>query len=206
MTGQSTGHLPLQAKGRYYFRRLFFWLYPDRFRGWCARFQQGAVAAASPMCLGKRSIFTVARGGEVRVGRNFRTCRDVEIVVYAGGRLEIGDDVYFGHASVVVCSGQMRIGSDTLIADMVTIRDKNHGVAPGKLIRETESAPKDIAIGQNCWLGSKVTVTAGSRIGNNVVVGANAVVTGEFGDNVLLGGIPAEVIRAIECGFSGARA
>ena len=138
--------------------------------------------------------------GEARVGKRFRTCRDVEIVVYPGGCLDIGDDVYVGHASVIACSGHLRIGSDTLIADMVTIRDKDHGIAPGILIRKNEGSVKEISIGRNCWLGSKVTVTAGAAIGDNVVVGANAVVTKRFGNNLLLGGVPAVVIHPIECG------
>jgi acetyltransferase-like isoleucine patch superfamily enzyme len=185
---------------RYYFWRLFSWARPDSIRGRLAAFQPGNLVTASPMLLGKRVIFQVARGGEARVGKCFRTCRDVEILVYPGGRLDIGDHVYVGHASVIACSGHLSIGSDTLIADMVTIRDKDHGIAPGTLIRKSKGNVREISIGHNCWLGSKVTVTAGSAMGDNVVVGANSVVTKRFGNNLLLGGVPALVIRSIECG------
>lgn len=188
------------TKFRYYINRLFFWLKPGYARGLIARFQPGVVISAAPMFLGKRTIFKVAQGGEIKVGDNFKTCRDVEIQVYRGGRMEIGDNVYVGHGSVIVCSGHMQIGSDTMIADMVTIRDKNHSFEPGKLIRETPGVVRNISIGRNCWLGSKVTVLAGAQLGNNVVVGANAVVTKTFGDNVLIGGVPAQIIREIECG------
>lgn len=37
----------------------------------------------------------------------------------------------------------------------------------------------------------------GSSVGSNVVVAAGAVVTGCFGDNVIIGGVPAKVIGTI---------
>jgi len=44
-------------------------------------------------------------------------------------------------------------------------------------------------IGENCWVGSKVTVLGGVTIGNNCVIAA--VVTGSILDNILIGGVPA---------------
>lgn len=52
-------------------------------------------------------------------------------------------------------------------------------------------------------LGNNVTICAGARvigrisIGNNVIIGANAVVTNNVPDNVIVGGIPAKVIKKI---------
>ncbi len=184
------------------FLRLLYRFYPDFLRGWLSRFQPGIVVTATPMSLGKRIIFKASEGAEIRIGRHFKTCRDVEIVVYPGGRLEIGDDVYIGHSSVIACSGVMRIGNDTLIADMVTIRDNEHGFEAGKFIRKSAFVQKDILIGSNCWLCSKVTMTAGSALGDNVIVGANSVVTKKFGCNVLLGGVPAHVLRSTDCGHA----
>ena len=45
------------------------------------------------------------------------------------------------------------------------------------------------------WLGGNVTVLPGVTIGNNVVVGAGAVVTKDIPDNSLAVGIPAKVVR-----------
>jgi len=53
-----------------------------------------------------------------------------------------------------------------------------------------------IEIGENCWLASNVTITAGVKIGNHVVVAAGAVVTKPFEqDNLLIGGVPAKIIK-----------
>lgn len=53
-------------------------------------------------------------------------------------------------------------------------------------------------------IGHYVSVSTGARvigpvsIGNNVVIGANAVVTKDFGSNVILGGVPAIIIKHIK--------
>ena len=48
------------------------------------------------------------------------------------------------------------------------------------------------------WLGGNVTVLPGVTIGNNVVVGAGAVVTKDIPDNSLALGVPAKVVRQLE--------
>jgi acetyltransferase-like isoleucine patch superfamily enzyme len=45
------------------------------------------------------------------------------------------------------------------------------------------------------WLGTGVKVLDGVRIGGDVVVGANAVVTEDLPDAVVAAGIPAKVVR-----------
>ena len=76
-------------------------------------------------------------------------------------------------------------------------------------------------IGENFWINQQVTlgykdntrapiigdnvmVTCGAKvlgpiaIGNNVVVGANAVVVKDVEDNVVVGGIPAKIIKRLD--------
>ena len=54
-----------------------------------------------------------------------------------------------------------------------------------------------ITIGDNFWAGGGDTILPGVTLGDNVVAGAGAVVTKSFGDNVVLGGNPARVIKEI---------
>ena len=54
-----------------------------------------------------------------------------------------------------------------------------------------------IRIGDNFWAGGGVIVLPGVTLGNNVVAGAGAVITKSFGDNVVLAGNPARVIKEI---------
>lgn len=54
-----------------------------------------------------------------------------------------------------------------------------------------------IIIGNNCWIGGHATINPGVKLGHNVVVASGAVVTKSFGDNVVIGGNPAKVIKKI---------
>jgi maltose O-acetyltransferase len=48
------------------------------------------------------------------------------------------------------------------------------------------------------WIGANATICQGVTLGNNVVVGAGAVVTKNFPDDVVLAGVPAKVIKEID--------
>lgn len=53
-------------------------------------------------------------------------------------------------------------------------------------------------IGDNCFIGMNSIILMGSRIGNNVIVGAGSVVHGEIPDNVVVAGNPAKVICTLD--------
>lgn len=125
------------------------------------------------------------------MGRQCSFDRDVEIVVYRGGRLVLGDQVYVGHGSTIACADTIEIGADTMVADLVSIRDMNHRRIPGQLLRESGLETRSVHIGSNCWIASKATIVAGADIGDNVTVGANAVVVGRVNADSTVGGIPA---------------
>lgn len=50
-------------------------------------------------------------------------------------------------------------------------------------------------IGHNVWIGAGCIVLDGVTLGNNVIVAAGAVVTKSFGDDCIIGGVPARIIR-----------
>ena len=59
---------------------------------------------------------------------------------------------------------------------------------------------KAVSIGNNCWLGGNAVILPGVHLGNNVIVGGGAVVTKSFGDNVVIAGNPAQVIKHLQEG------
>ena len=67
-----------------------------------------------------------------------------------------------------------------------------------KVIISALTIPAPIVLGRNVWVGSNSTILAGVTIGDNAVVAAGAVVTKDVPDNVIVGGVPAKVIRHIE--------
>lgn len=53
-------------------------------------------------------------------------------------------------------------------------------------------------IGDNVFIGVNATILMGAHVGDNSVVGAGAVVTGSFPDNVVIAGNPARVVCTVE--------
>jgi acetyltransferase-like isoleucine patch superfamily enzyme len=47
------------------------------------------------------------------------------------------------------------------------------------------------------WIGDKVTILGGITIGDNVIIGANSVVTHDIQSNCMVVGMPAKVIKEV---------
>ena len=110
--------------------------------------------------------------------------------------IHIGHKVAFNNnCTVMSCVGitigdRCRIGSEVQIIDF-----DGHGIMPSQ--RHTVGRMKKIEIGENVWIGNRVTLLSGTVIGDNSVVAAGAVVKGEFPANVMIGGVPARIIKNI---------
>lgn len=74
---------------------------------------------------------------------------------------------------------------------------KNCTILPGTVIGNKHLNGDDswVYIGDNCYIGLGVKIFGQVKIGNNVTIGANAVVTHDIPDNAIVGGIPAKIIR-----------
>ena len=89
------------------------------------------------------------------------------------------------------------LGDNLLMGPGVSIQGANHGTDKCDLpMMQQERINKgDIVIGNDCWLGSNVTVTAGVHIADGVIVAAGAVVTKSIDEPyTIVGGVPAKII------------
>ena len=98
---------------------------------------------------------------------------------------EIGPGLCVGHAIAggIIMNDKTRIGKNCNIHHGVTIGVKNRGCAVGVPV-----------FGDNVYIGPGAKVIGGIRIGNNVAIGANAVVTHDVPDNAVVGGVPARIL------------
>lgn len=98
-------------------------------------------------------------------------------------RTKILPGLAISHHGYVLVSGSSIIGSNCFLRPGVVLGGKSlFDVGPQ-------------IIGDNVEFGVGSKVIGGVKIGDNVTVGANAVVTHDTPDNCVVGGIPAKVIR-----------
>jgi acetyltransferase-like isoleucine patch superfamily enzyme len=87
---------------------------------------------------------------------------------------------------------RLTIGEGTIWAPNVCIRTGNHD-----LLDRKKYHCSNITIGKNCWIGFGAVILPGVILGDNVTVAANAVVTKSFPSNMLIGGIPARILKEV---------
>lgn len=117
---------------------------------------------------------------------------------YQESRIDIGDRVATNNNIFICCKEKISIGDDCLIGHNVEFCDfDGHPIEPSQR-RNGDGLVEPIFIGKNVWFGNNVLVLRGTQIGDNSIVAAGAVVKGKFGNNVIIGGIPAKVIKTIE--------
>jgi acetyltransferase-like isoleucine patch superfamily enzyme len=81
----------------------------------------------------------------------------------------------------------------------ISFHSENHNYEDtSRLIREQGVTSKGIKLGNNIWVGAKATFLDGSQVGDNSVVAAGTVVKGVFPNNVIIGGVPAKILKVIE--------
>jgi len=137
----------------------------------------------------------MSEGGHISFGTG--CVLDQDLTVESSGSLRVGNGTIFGHHCTLGVKEAVVIGDDCLIAEMVSIRDHDHrfDLSLDIPVRDQGFDCRPVYIGRNVWLGCKVTVIKGVTIGDNVIVGANSVVTRDIPNNAVAVGAPARVIR-----------
>lgn len=144
------------------------------------------------------AVISATDGATIRIGRNVKFSRNCQVVV-RGGALNIGDNVQIGDGAIITSMSHVQIGSNTLIAEYVVIRDQDHDYR-SRPIRNSGFISEKIVIGEDCWLGSKATVLRGSTIGDGAVIGAHALVRGPIESYSLAVGSPAKIVKSLPRG------
>jgi acetyltransferase-like isoleucine patch superfamily enzyme len=117
-----------------------------------------------------------------------------KITVRPGAELHLGTGCFLNYGVDVVATCRVVLGEGVLVGPLVSIVDDDmHETEPG---RGRRRAP--ITIGDDVWLGRGVVVLPGTTIGAHTVVAAGAVVRGDIPAKVLVGGVPAKVLRPLD--------
>ena len=112
-----------------------------------------------------------------------------------GKNIHIGRNVFFNGGCRFQDQGGIYIDDGALIGPMVVLATLNHEQDPehrGNLF------PKPIRIGKKVWIGANATVLPGVTIGDGAIVAAGAVASKDVPSGVIVGGVPAKIIKRVE--------
>ncbi len=156
------------------------------------RFEENSLIVAKTfggahVRIGKNCVFeenvtlTVFGDADVTIGENTTFVRDTEIIVLGGMTLSIGKDCLFSFEIKIYCGDGHAI-FDLHTRERLNPQNKNH--------------PKNIiSIGDHVWVGMRSILLNKTTIGSSSIVGAGAIVKGDYPNNCIIAGTPAQVIR-----------
>jgi acetyltransferase-like isoleucine patch superfamily enzyme len=118
---------------------------------------------------------------------------------YTTGGLDIrvGHKVFINQCCTIYDLGGVDIGDLVMIGPNVNIITSGHPMEPAKRHAYVEAKP--IIIERNVWIATAATILGWVTVGENSVVGAGAVITKDVPVNSFVAGVPAKVIRSLNC-------
>lgn len=130
----------------------------------------------------------------------FDSCgRNVNIEKHAdfgtGRGISIGNNSGLG----IDCSvrGPLEIGDNVMMGRWVNIMTNSHETGRTDIPMNTQgNKPKQkVTIGSDVWIGNRVIILPGKKIGNGAIIGAGAVVTKDVPEYAVVAGVPAKIIK-----------
>lgn len=150
----------------------------------------------------------IEKGGKLELGDSVllrswdfkyhaRITAPVKLKVAKEGHLHIGKNTQL-NGCVINCSKRVIIGDRCLIASGVLIMDRNgHDLClddPSKR-GATYGKSSTVFIGDDVWIGVNAVITKGTYIPSGTIIMANSVVSGNFQNRAVIGGVPAVVLK-----------
>ena len=110
--------------------------------------------------------------------------------------VSIGARCVIGRGSHIIGHWRIELGDEIQTGPYVYITDQNHVYDdPDVPIGWQTATEAAVRIGSGSWLGANVVILPGTDLGSHTTVAAGAVVRGTFPGYVVLGGVPAKVLR-----------
>ncbi|HSZ05698.1 MAG TPA: acyltransferase [Solirubrobacteraceae bacterium] len=115
--------------------------------------------------------------------------------------IEIGDGAEINNNAFIKSEGPgIRIGARALLGSEVTIYDSDFHDLRAERRRGGQPRMGAVELAEDVFVGDRVLILKGVRIGAHSVIGAGSVVSSSIPDGVIAAGSPARVIGAIPDG------
>lgn len=120
---------------------------------------------------------------------------NIEHGAYFSPKVRLGDRSGIGVNAKIY--GACSIGKNVMMGADCTIITRNHRISRTDIPMREQGFEEErpVVIGNDVWIGDRVTILPGAKLGDGCVIGAGAVVTGEIPAFAVVAGVPARVIR-----------
>ncbi len=122
----------------------------------------------------------IGRGSTIHMGANF----------FQPKGISIGEDTIIGNHAFLDGRASLRIGDHVDIASEVMIYNSEHDVHR----EDMKAIEEPVIIEDYAFIGPRVIILPGVKIGKGAVVAAAAVVTKDVPPGIIVGGVPAKEI------------
>ncbi|NQT30414.1 MAG: acyltransferase [Candidatus Saganbacteria bacterium] len=117
------------------------------------------------------------------------------VTIKSPERVSIGDRVSIHEYSYLEGGGDIIIGNYVAMANNCTIVPSSHNFSRRDVfMKEQGYSEQKVVIGDDVWIGSKVTILGDVEIGRGAIISAGSVVTGDVGPYSIVGGVPAQIL------------
>lgn len=137
---------------------------------------------------GRSSMLIMESNSQLNVRGRFLLSYGADITLFEGAILTVGSS-YINCDCKIRCHEAITIGNNCVIShDFIVMDSDAHSIDGCKY-----NSP--VIIEDNVWIGTRVTILSGVKIGEGAVIAAGSVVNKEVPPNCLVAGVPAKVIR-----------
>jgi maltose O-acetyltransferase len=117
-----------------------------------------------------------------------------------GSCVVMRDHANLGPGCMISGSGTVTVGRHVMMGAYCMLITENHRYLP---VGYDGSIVEDILVDDHAWLGHRVILLPGVRIGKHAIVGAGAVVSRDVPDYAIAVGVPARVVKDRRAAVAG---
>lgn len=159
---------------------LAIWSLTDNFKGYLFLAYRYAVV----------KILAISCGENVYIGPNVEL-RHIN-------KMEFGSNISIHRFCYFDAAGGLKIGNDVSIAHNTSILTTNHvWDNPNIPIKDQEVSYSRVTLEDDVWIGCGCRILSGVTIHTRSVVAAGSIVTKDVPSNVVVGGVPAKILKEI---------
>jgi acetyltransferase-like isoleucine patch superfamily enzyme len=115
--------------------------------------------------------------------------------------LKVGEECWFNVGCFFDLMGQITLGDRIDFGHQVVVLTSSHHFGPRQR-RAGSVYVKPVEIGDGTWVGARVVILPGVRIGSGAVIAAGSVVANDVPPNTIVSGVPARVVKDSEAVLS----